>query len=200
MTEEVDGEKLFHTEFVNERVEDVMLMEYEKTMAIIKPGAHFAIHSMSPTTSYARYSSITYKPDGTVELKENPRWAMPPSWTLPGKKVVEIFNESGASAECFRFGDNRWVAYRGIPRLAVVEINEQIAFYRRIHIRTVEERTPDPARKGYLKTSTRLVTEKELRPFAEVLEIRNALEARAIEGVRGSLQLPDDVKRLLKEK
>jgi hypothetical protein len=190
----INPNDLFETELINKTDGEKIVLEYRKEMLRLGPGETRRIHSIVPTTSYARYSRIVFEKDGGVNCKVNPEWAPPPSWE--GRWVLEIVNEA-YEHQTMRINQESVSAYRGVPRLAPVDIDDSLVWVRRLVIKEVVERMQDGCHPGYLKERRRVVSVRELRPKQDLMAIKARLDGLVEAKVMRPLALPPDVKAIL---
>jgi hypothetical protein len=193
---EINPNDLFETELVNKTDGEKIVLEYRKEMLRLGPGETKRIHSIAPTTSYARYSRIVFEEDGSVSHKVNPKWAPPPSWE--GRWILEIMNEAHEH-EVLRINQESVSAYRGVPRLVPVDIDDPLVWMQRLVIKEAVERTQDGCHPGYLKEQRRVVSVRELRPKRDLLAIKARLDELVKAKVMRPFALPPDVKAMLQE-
>jgi len=193
---EINPNDLFETELVNKTDGEKIVLEYRKEMLRLGPGETKRIHSIVPTTSYARYGRIVFEKDGGVTHKVNPKWAPPPSWE--GRWVLEIVNEAHEH-EAMRINQESVSAYRGVPRLAPVDIDDPLVWVKRLIIKEAVERTQDGCHPGYLKEQRRVVSVREFRPKRDLLAIKARLDGLVEAKVMRPFALPTDVRAKLQE-
>lgn len=193
---EINPNDLFETELVNRTDGEKIVLEYRKEMLRLGPGETKRINSLVPTTSYARYSRIVFEKDGSVSHKVNPTWAPPPSWE--GRWVLEIVNEAHEH-EAMRINQESVSVYRGVPRLAPVDLDDPLVWVKRLIIKEGVERTQDGCHPGYLKEQRRVVSVRELRPKRELLAIKARLDELVEAKVMRPYALPPDVRAMLQE-
>jgi hypothetical protein len=191
---EINPNDLFETELINKTDGEKIVLEYRKEMLRLGPGETKRIHSIVPTTSYARYSRIVFEKDGSVSHKVNQKWASPPSWE--GRWVVEIVNEA-YEQEAMRINQESVSAYRGVPRLAPVDIDDPLVWVKRLIIKEAVERTQDGCHPGYLKELRRVVSVRELRPKRDLLTIKARLDELVKAKSMRPYALPPDVRAIL---
>jgi hypothetical protein len=192
----INPNDLFETELINKTDGEKIVLEYRKEMLRLGPGETKRIHSIVPTTSYARYSRIVFEKDNGVTHKVNPKWAPPPSWE--GRWVLEIVNEA-YEHQTIRINQESVSAYRGIPRLAPVDIDDPLVWVRRLTIKEAVERTQDGCHPGYLKEQRRVVSVRELRPKRDLLAIKARMDELVQAKVMRPFALPPDVRAKLQE-
>ena len=193
---EINPNDLFETELINKTDGEKIVLEYRKEMLRLGPSETKRIHSIVPTTSYARYSRIVFEKDGSVSHKVNPKWAPPPSWE--GRWVLEIVNEAHEH-EVLRVNGESVSAYRGVPRLAPVDLDDPLVWVKRLIIREAVERMQDGCHPGYLKEQRRVVSVRELRPKRDLLAIKARLDELVKAKAMRPYAVPLDVKAKLQE-
>ncbi|MGA2361640.1 MAG: hypothetical protein ABSG73_04185 [Candidatus Aminicenantales bacterium] len=192
----INPNDLFETELVNKTDGEKIVLEYRKEMLRLGPGETKRIHSIAPTTSYARYNRIVFEKDGSASHKVNPKWAPPPSWE--GRWILEIVNEA-YEHQTIRINQESVSAYRGVPRLAPVDIDDPLVWVQRLIIKEAVERTQDGCHPGYLKEQRRVVSVRELRPKRDLLAIKARLDELVKAKVMRPFALPPDVRAKLQE-
>ncbi|MGA2363839.1 MAG: hypothetical protein ABSG73_15470 [Candidatus Aminicenantales bacterium] len=191
---EINPNDLFETELINKTDGEKIVLEYRKEMLRLGPGETKRIHSIAPTTSYARYSRIVFEKDGSVTHKVNAKWTPPPSWE--GRWILEIVNEA-YEHQTMRINQESVSAYRGVPRLAPVDIDDPLVWVQRLVIKEAVERMQDGCHPGYLKEQRRVISVRELRPRRDLLAIKAQLDKLVEAKVMRPFALPPDVRAIL---
>jgi hypothetical protein len=196
-------EVVYSTELVNktavlrdgmkpEEVPLLTVLENGKPLLHLKPGESVTVHSASPLSTYARFSTVVWKKDGEVDVVLNKDWTPPDSWK--GRYLIEILNRDGAAQEGLRVSDESVTAVKGVPRLVPISVDDANVFYSRMVKVAETTEQPDPDRPGYLTPKTRIFWQKEKRPAAEIREISDRIRAAATDSAVSAVHFPKDIR------
>lgn len=126
----------FVTRFVNKAADVWRVYEKGRDFVRIPAGEELEVESYKATTDWARWSEAVKKPDGSLVLKENPRWMNP--WA--DKICIELVNKDGSDEESLAVtepnplaGANGYIsAVKGIPLLVPLDVWDPLCKYSKI--------------------------------------------------------------------
>lgn len=154
----------FMTEFVNHSGESKKVFDNKYLMFVIQDGEKKLVKSLDPTTDWARWSHVVFRPARKIELTENPLWSNP--WE--GKFwCIELKNEEGSVG-----GEGVQVvlpnpivttlspfvtASLGIPRLIPLNPDDPLIWYKELIWKMREEKERSTDCKKYFVTTKKVI-------------------------------------------
>jgi len=113
-------------------------------IAVLAPGQETTLDSWTPDALYAPWAEVVFKADGTVETRANPLWPRP-----QGKWILAVENRDGRDCERRLIGGAEVVLPKGLPRLFELQVDDPLAIYFRMEIKSVLCRRPSVEWSGY---------------------------------------------------
>ena len=130
---------IYKTEFVNLRASRYPVIDQDhKLIMDLKGGETKFVETDNPSNIFARYSKVTYLPEGKVGTEPNSEWK-----SLLGGWTLDIVNESAQDPEKLNVESGDWVLIpRGFTRTVKVPIISPLIRYERITLRTEKRKMP----------------------------------------------------------
>jgi hypothetical protein len=173
MTEQ--SQKTYPTILRNHRRAEIVIFDNQLCLCTLMPGDERTIKAVEPFSTYARYESVTWNKDGSVDLVGRDDFREP----ARGKYILRCLNVHGKDHEAIVVGGLPYNLPRGIPVLAAVELTDPMVVYQSLELKYIENWVPDPAWQGYLMPVGALEAVKTERPAEELAEINQELEELA---------------------
>lgn len=175
-------EQNYDTVFINDSKDYVHVMEDgSKRLLDLAPGQKAKVRATDSSKSYARWSKITYRADGSVVCDENPNWKMPQ--LKPGQFATEIFNWGKNDNERIRINDQYVSIYKGVPRYIYPDVTDRdFVLYEKVYFKVELVKKPDPLNPKYLMQDYKTVRENKPRPKKDLERIKAMLLERGMGG------------------
>jgi len=169
MTEQ--PQRTYPTILRNLRKKEIVIFDNQLCLCTLFPGDERTIKAIQPWSYYARYSEVTWRPDGFVHLEGRDDFREPDR----GKWVLKALNMDGKDYEAIVVAGLPYNLPRGIPVLIAVPVDDPLVVFQSLELRNVERFEPDPAWLGYLMPVGGLESVKTERPAEELEEINKEL-------------------------
>ena len=173
MTEQ--PQKTYPTILRNHRKKELVIFDNQLSIFTLMPGDERTIKAVEPFSTYARYESVTWNKDGSVDLEGRDDWREPSR----GKWVLRCINVDGGDIEPIVVGGRSYNLPRGIPVLVAVEVTDPLVVYQSLELRATEHFIADSAWQGYIMPVVGLDILKIERPESELEDISKELEELA---------------------
>jgi hypothetical protein len=165
-------QRTYPTLLRNNRKKELVVMDNQITVTTLFPGEERTIEAVEPWSFYARYESVAWHLDGSVDAVIRDDWHEP----ARGKYVLKALNVDGKDYHPVILGGRPYNLPRGIPVLVAVEITDPLVTYQSLEIKRVERWVPEVGWPGYIQSLAVLEEVKTERPGNELAKIQAELE------------------------
>ncbi len=162
----------YETLIRNNRRTPVDLHEGRGIIATLEPDSEITLVANDPRATYARYSSVTFEPDGEMSYKERAVWEEP---ELDSRWVLECLNQSGAELETRVIAGRGVDLQRGIVQRIPLQVTDPQVVFKSLTLRMELVWVPSPSFPNYWIKVPKLVEATEPRSQAELAEIEAEL-------------------------
>jgi hypothetical protein len=163
----------FWTKFQNKRHEKIIVTDPKGTaICTVPPGGERSICSWGPTFLFARFSKVTYLPDGKVVVDENHDWNREEAW--PDAHLIELLNLTKPD-QIINIDGEYQVALSGIPTLRPISVNDPLIETEKLTWKLVTRKFPREDDPRYVEKVTKVEQVKEPRGRREMRAIRKAI-------------------------
>ena len=180
--------------FINKRHGKVIVTAPNGTaICVVEPGGEKRICSWDPKFLFARFSKVTYLPEGKVAVDENHDWKREAAW--PGAHLIELLALTKPD-QIINIDGEYQVALSGIPTLRPISTNDPLIETEKLTWKLVTRkfrREDDPR---YVEKISRVEQVKEPRGRREMRAIRKAIQLAEEAKVKEALdhRFPSSVK------
>ncbi len=181
-------ENFFQTIFVNESHEYRKVHDGGHTLLELAPGATDEIMTDNPSKSYARFSKITFRADGSAKIDYNKAWKMPN--LASDTFVCELFNDDGNDIEVIYVGGEPVQVYRQIPKLIFPKFDDRWALYSEAFFQKKPVERPSKENPYYVETTWPVKIYTVVRPKDELQKIKAIMQERQV-------RVPEELEREL---
>jgi hypothetical protein len=165
-------EKSYPTVLINHSRRPILVYESDGSALVeLQPGRDFTVESRLPLTTYARWSEVCWKADGTVSFVARTDFTEPDR----GRWVIRLLNKDGKDTESRVVGGKSIILPKGIPVLIGLKLDDPLVRFKSLTI--IKKRVPvkDHSHEGYLIFETISKDETELRDASELKYLEKML-------------------------
>lgn len=161
----------YETRLRSERKEPVNIYEGKRILCTLEPNETRTFTSTSPSAMLAKYTEMTFLPDGALETVLRKDWVQPDL----GPYSLEVLNESGNATEERTIAGQALTLMRGIPIRIATQLTDAEVVYSKILIRRGICWIPSSAHADYLVQTVKVSDVPVPRSDKELGEIQAEL-------------------------